>query len=124
MSIIPRRSFFTIAPNSRRSNRHMAALQNSTLEAMKNKQAQLLNEWVDGLQASGATRNLKDHDVQQQTGEFLQLVISGLQNDNGTNINAPGWESTRQFLEKLSHSRALLGQDSQRTASFIFAGLA
>lgn len=99
----------------------MAALQNSTLDAMKNKQAQLLGEWTQGLVDSGATRNLKEHDLQQQTSEFLQLVVSGLENDNGTNIAAPGWETTRQFLEKLSHSRALLGQDSQQTASFIFA---
>ncbi|MEI7049191.1 STAS domain-containing protein [Pseudomonas koreensis] len=99
----------------------MAALQNSTFDAMKNKQPQLLSEWINGLEASGATRNLKDHDLQQQTSEFLQLVINGLQDDNGTNINAPGWEATRQFLEKLSHSRAQLGQDSQQTASFIFA---
>jgi rsbT co-antagonist protein RsbR len=99
----------------------MAALQNSTFDAMKNKQSQLLSEWINGLEASGATCNLKDHDLQQQTSEFLQLVINGLQDDNGTHINAPGWEATRQFLEKLSHSRALLGQDSQQTASFIFA---
>ena len=99
----------------------MAALQNSTLDAMKNKQAQLLGEWINGLQTSGASRNLKDHDLQQQTSEFLQLIVSGLENDNGNNVNAPGWDETRQFLEKLSHSRAQLGQDSQQTASFIFA---
>jgi rsbT co-antagonist protein RsbR len=99
----------------------MAALQNTTLDAIKNSQAQLQGEWIKGLEATGATRNLKDHELQQQASEFLQLVISGLQDDNGTNINAPGWESTRQFLEKLSHSRAQLGQDSHQTASFIFA---
>lgn len=99
----------------------MAALQNSTLDAMKNKQTQLLSEWTKGLGESGATRNLKEHDLQLQTSEFLQLVISGLENDNGTNIHSQGWEVTRQFLEKLSHSRALLGQDANQTASFIFS---
>ena len=99
----------------------MAALQNSTLNAIKNNQVQLLGEWINGLQTTGATRNLKEHDIQQQTGEFLQLVVSGLENDSGTNIAAPGWEGMRQFLEKLSHSRAQLGQDSQQTASFIFS---
>lgn len=68
----------------------MAALQNSTLDAMKNKQAQLLGEWINGLEASGATRNLKEHDLQQQTSEFLQLVVTGLESDNGTNVNAQG----------------------------------
>ncbi|WP_236179012.1 STAS domain-containing protein [Pseudomonas sputi] len=99
----------------------MAALQNSTLDAIKNNQVQLLGEWINGLQTTGATRNLKEHDIHQQTGEFLQLVVSGLENDSGTNIAAPGWEGMRQFLEKLSHSRAQLGQDSQQTASFIFS---
>ena len=99
----------------------MAALQNTTVEALKNQQAQVLTEWVNGLEASGATRNLKEHDVQQQTREFLQLVIAGLDKDNGQNIAGAGWEETRQFLERLSASRAQLGQDSQQTASFIFA---
>lgn len=99
----------------------MAALQNTTVEALKNQQAQVLTEWVNGLEASGATRNLKENDVQQQTREFLQLVIAGLENNNGQQIAAAGWEETRQFLERLSASRAQLGQDSQQTASFIFA---
>ena len=99
----------------------MAALQNTTVDALKNQQAQVLTEWVNGLEASGATRNLKENDVQQQTREFLQLVIAGLENNNGQNVAAAGWEETRQFLERLSASRAQLGQDSQQTASFIFA---
>ncbi len=99
----------------------MAALQSSTLEAMKHNQAQLLSEWRNGLETSGATRNVKDQDVQQQTSEFLKLVIDGLQGNNGTHIAAAGWDETRLFLEKLSQSRALLGQDSQQTASFIFS---
>ena len=99
----------------------MAALQSNTLDAMQKNQAQLLAEWTTGLEASGATRNLKDQDLQQQTSQFLQLILSGLQSGNGQNIAAPGWDEIRLFLEKLSHSRALLGQDSQQTATFIFA---
>ena len=99
----------------------MAALQTSTLEAMKTQQSQLLAEWTKGLEANGATRNLKEQDLKQQMSEFLHLVISGLEQGNGQNIAAPAWDEIRQFLEKLSHSRALLGQDSQQTASFIFS---
>ncbi|VVM56488.1 hypothetical protein PS645_01032 [Pseudomonas fluorescens] len=99
----------------------MAALHTTTLDALKNSQAQLLAEWSRGLETSGATRNLKEHDLKQQTAEFLQLIISGLEKGNGQNVAAPGWDEIRQYLEKLSHSRALLGQDSQQTASFIFA---
>ena len=99
----------------------MAALQSSTIEAMKENQAQLLSTWRNGLEASGATRNVKEQDVQQQTSEFLQLLVSGLQGSNGTQIAAAGWDDIRLFLEKLSQSRALLGHDSQQTASFIFS---
>ena len=88
---------------------------------MKESQAQLLNTWRNGLEASGATRNVKEQDVQQQTNEFLQLLVSGLQGSNGTQIAAAGWDDIRLFLEKLSQSRALLGHDSQQTASFIFS---
>ena len=99
----------------------MAALQSTTLDAMQKNQAQLLGEWKNGLESSGATRNLKDQDLQQQTSQFLELIISGLKSGNGQNISAPGWDDIRLFLEKLSNSRALLGHDSHQTASFIFA---
>ncbi|NQD81356.1 STAS domain-containing protein [Pseudomonas seleniipraecipitans] len=99
----------------------MAALQVGTVEAIKNNQAQLLSEWIQALEASGSTRNLKEQDLQQQAAEFLQLAVAGLEKGNGTSVAAAGWEESRQFLERLSSSRALLGHDSQQTASFIFA---
>lgn len=99
----------------------MAALQTSTLDAIKKNQTQLIADWFQGLEESGATRNLKDIEIKQQTAEFLQLIIDGLQTGNGQNLAAGGWDEIRLFLEKLSRSRALLGQDSQQTASFIFA---
>ncbi|MCW2293546.1 rsbT co-antagonist protein RsbR [Pseudomonas sp. BIGb0408] len=99
----------------------MAALQLGTIEAIKNNQAQLLDEWIRGLEASGSTRNLKEQDLQQQTAEFLQLTIVGLENGGAANIAAASWEDVRQFLERLSSSRALLGHDSHQAASFIFA---
>ncbi|MDN3223138.1 STAS domain-containing protein [Pseudomonas nunensis] len=99
----------------------MAALQRNTLEAIKNNQTQLLANWTNSLEASGATRNIKELDLKQQTSDFLHLIISGLEQGNSQNVAAPGWDDIRQFLEKLSQSRAQLGQDSQQTASFIFA---
>ncbi len=99
----------------------MAALQTSTLEAIKNNQTKLIADWLGGLETSGATRNLKDQEVKQQTAEFLQLIIAGLEAGNGRNLASAGWDEIRLYLEKLSRSRALLGQDSQQTASFIFA---
>ena len=99
----------------------MAALQTSTLDAMKTNRTQLLGDWSKNLETSGATRNLKQQDLKQETSDFLHLVIAGLERGNDQNVASSGWDDIRQFLEKLSHSRALLGQDSHQTASFIFA---
>ncbi|OLU27336.1 polyvinylalcohol dehydrogenase [Pseudomonas sp. PA15(2017)] len=99
----------------------MAALQTGTVQAIKNNQAQLLVEWSQGLEASGSTRNLKEQELQQQTAEFLQLTLAALEGESGSNIASPAWEKVRQFLERLSASRALLGHDSHQTANFIFA---
>ncbi|WP_085677186.1 MULTISPECIES: STAS domain-containing protein [unclassified Pseudomonas] len=99
----------------------MAALHGSTLDAIKTNQAQVLNEWVSSLEASGAARNLKDQTLGQETREFLQLLIEGLQADSGNDIGAAGWDEIRRFLERLSASRAQLGHDSHQTVYFIFA---
>jgi len=99
----------------------MAALNSSTLEAIQVQRKQLLDEWSRDLEASGATRNIREQDLQQQTNDFLHLLIAGLENEAGGNIGAGGWDDARQFLEKLSQSRALLGHDSHQTANFIFA---
>ncbi len=98
----------------------MAALQHSTLDRIKNNQVQLLAQWTAALEANGATRNLREQTVLQETRDFLQLFVDGLQAGSG-DIADPVWEETRRFLEKLSTSRAQLGHDSHQTAYFIFA---
>ncbi|MBA1189243.1 STAS domain-containing protein [Pseudomonas entomophila] len=97
----------------------MAVLHDSTLHTLKQHQAQLLSEWVADLETRGATRNLREHDIRQQTTEFLQLLLEGLSGD--ADIGGAHWEQTRRFLDKLSTSRAQQGHDSHQTASFLFA---
>jgi rsbT co-antagonist protein RsbR len=101
--------------------KHMAALQQRTVDAMKKSQSQLSATWLAGLEASGATRNLKEDDLKQQVAEFLRLNMAVWEKGSTQSLAGSDWDETRQFLEKLSHSRALLGQDSQQTASFIFS---
>ena len=99
----------------------MAVLQQTTLDALKRTEAQLATSWRSDLEASGATRNLKAEDIDQQTREFLRLLTSVLGKGASQSITTSEWDEARQFLEKLSHQRALAGQDSQQTANFIFA---
>jgi rsbT co-antagonist protein RsbR len=99
----------------------MAALQQTTVNSLKRSEAQLSARWLADLEASGATRNLKAEDLAQQTSGFLRLLTSVLEKGGSPSINAAEWDEVRQFLERLSHQRALAGQDSQQTAQFIFA---
>lgn len=99
----------------------MATLQAQTVQALHTHRTTLLNEWVASLEETGATRNVKAEDIRQQANDFLSLLIATLQQDKSQSVAHECWAETRVFLEKLSHSRALIGQDSQQTASFIFA---
>jgi rsbT co-antagonist protein RsbR len=99
----------------------MAALGQHAVSKVKSAESQLLQEWIAALEASGGARNLKGDELKAETKEFLQLITSSLENGAGTAIGTAQWEDTRQFLERLSRSRAQLGQDSSQTANFIFA---
>jgi len=99
----------------------MATLQGSTLEAIQHSQAQLREEWTASLETNGATRNIKEQVLAQETQEFLQLLVDGLRAGGGSHLAGSEWEALRRFLEKLSASRAQLGHDSHQAAFFIFA---
>ncbi|MGI3746901.1 STAS domain-containing protein [Pseudomonas sp. 15A4] len=99
----------------------MAALQQITVDALKRSESQLAAQWHADLEASGATRNLKPEEIRQQVADFLRLLTLTLEKGGSANITTAEWDDVRHFLEKLSSQRALAGQDSQQTASFIFA---
>ncbi len=80
-----------------------------------------MQAWTASLEASGATRNLKESELKAETKEFLGLFSTALEQGAGSSIGAAQWEDTRQFLDRLSRSRAQQGQDSSQTATFIFA---
>ena len=99
----------------------MAVLQQQTVDLLKTSEKELAARWMADLEASGSTRNLKTDEIKQETTEFLRLLTSVLSVGGSQSITAAEWEEVRQFLEKLSHQRALAGQDSQQTAGFIFS---
>jgi len=99
----------------------MAALQNHTVQTFESHKDVIVGQWLASLEASGATRNIKEDELKQQTRDFFELLISALKSGESENIAGSQWAEVRQVLEKLSHSRALLGHDSHQTAHFIFA---
>lgn len=98
----------------------MASLIQRTVQAIKTSQAGLVSSWLASLEASGAMRNLREEDVKAQTKEFLSLLVSTSERESAQSLAGSDWDEIRQFLEKLSASRALAGQDSHQTVAFIF----
>ncbi|MDQ0740499.1 STAS domain-containing protein [Pseudomonas sp. W4I3] len=99
----------------------MAALHQRTVNLLKKSDVELAVRWMADLEASGSTRNLKVDDIKQQMAEFLRL-LNAIANDGGSQtVGSAQGDEVRQFLEKLSQQRALVGQDAQQTAYFIFS---
>ncbi|MCQ2031902.1 STAS domain-containing protein [Stutzerimonas zhaodongensis] len=99
----------------------MALLQQRTFNVIANNEQELLANWSSDLEASGMYRNVKVDEFRQQTAEFIRLLIAGASQTESINLRSNNWDDMRQFLEQLSHSRVLLGFDSQSTAGFIFS---
>jgi rsbT co-antagonist protein RsbR len=99
----------------------MAAVQQQTVDAINKARPELAAAWLAALEATGATRNIKDDALKQQMDDFLRLVASVAEKGRHQSLSGSDWDEIRQFLEKLSQSRAVVGHDSQQTASFVFA---
>ncbi|WP_312959080.1 STAS domain-containing protein [Stutzerimonas nitrititolerans] len=99
----------------------MTSLQQRTLNMIRNNEEKLLDAWSSGLDASGLYRNVKADDFRQQTAGFIRLLIAEAGKGASEDLQNAKWDEMRLFLEQLSHSRVLLGFDSQQTAAFIFS---
>ena len=99
----------------------MTSLHQRTLNVIRNNEEKLLDAWTSGLDASGLYRNVKADDFRQQTAGFIRLLIAEAGKGESEDLQNAKWEEMRLFLEQLSHSRVLLGFDSQQTAAFIFS---
>jgi rsbT co-antagonist protein RsbR len=101
----------------------MTALSQRTTNAVRTNENELLASWRANLDASGASRDsrINHAEFEAQTRDFLSLLVTGANALDRTNVSGGQWSEARDFLEKLSRSRALQGFDSQSTANFIFS---
>ncbi|MBL4835084.1 MAG: STAS domain-containing protein [Pseudomonas sp.] len=99
----------------------MAQLDQNTVDALRAQQATVQATWIANLDEGGSYKSVRPEELQSQTSDFLKLFSDGLIQSGTENWNSNDWAETREFLEKLSHSRAQQGLDAQQTASFIFS---
>jgi rsbT co-antagonist protein RsbR len=82
----------------------------------------ILERWVEEQLATiGHRRGLMSEvEVREQSREFLALVRQAAQSGE-TDIEAASWTSVREFLGRISSSRAVQGFSPSETATFVFS---
>jgi rsbT co-antagonist protein RsbR len=90
-------------------------------EILAQHEGPLLERWVqEQLAAIGHRRGLmSDAEVREQSREFLGLIRQAAQ--TGTDIDAGPWSGVRDFLTRISGSRAVQGFSPVETAVFVFS---
>jgi rsbT co-antagonist protein RsbR len=93
-----------------------------TADVLSRYEGEILREWMNHQLGAASRRRdlLSDEDLREESRRFLGLLRGTLHNGN-TDVSAPAWESTREFLADLSRSRAKLGFTPSETAGFVFS---
>jgi rsbT co-antagonist protein RsbR len=91
-------------------------------ELLTKHEGPILERWVqEQLAAIGHKRGLmSDAELREQSREFLGLVRNAAQN-GGVDIEGAPWTAVRDFLGRISTSRAVQGFSPSETATFVFS---
>jgi rsbT co-antagonist protein RsbR len=91
-------------------------------EILARHEGPILERWVqEQLAAIGNRRGLmSDAELREQSREFLGLVRQAAQT-GGADIEGAPWGGVRDFLGRISGSRALQGFSPSETATFVFS---
>jgi rsbT co-antagonist protein RsbR len=96
----------------------------SRLEELIDKnQAELLSNWMRQHEALQGQRGglISDIELRKQSSDFITFLQQALKDGNHENLNAPIWKDMKDFLGRLSYSRAEKGFSPSETASFVFS---
>jgi rsbT co-antagonist protein RsbR len=96
--------------------------QTNIAELLSRHETDILTDWLQAQLAEGRRSNLLDeHELRQQSREFLALLRAGAQQGRLDDLQGREWDETRRMLEDLSRSRARLGFSPSQTATFVFS---
>src|SRR5262249_915214 len=86
-------------------------------------QKELLAEWVQAQLTATSLRAdlMKESELREQSREFLSLMLGATDSGSLTQIDGPHWAQAREFLGRVSRSRAQQGFSPSETATFVFS---
>lgn len=101
----------------------MASIEKRTADVIRRNENEVLTQWRGNLETAGSNRDARvsAEEFSKETSHFLNLFINALSTGTDKGLSDSSWDDVRGFLEKLSHSRAVKGFDSQETATFVFS---
>ena len=100
----------------------MTALQQRTIDLLREQQHALITQWRENLQSTGQNDDSRigSGALDAQVNEFWNALQAALPSA-AQGVHGPAWQEVRRFLEDLSRDRALKGFTSEETATFIFS---
>jgi rsbT co-antagonist protein RsbR len=86
-------------------------------------QKELLAEWVQAQLGATTLRAdlMKEAELREQSRELLSLMQAAMDTGSLSHIDGPQWNATREFLARVSKSRAVQGFSPSETATFVFS---
>jgi len=85
-------------------------------------QKELLADWVQTQLSATTLRSdlMKESELRDQSREFLSLLQASVESGS-TQTDGPSWAPVRDFLSRVSRSRALQGFSPAETATFVLS---
>lgn len=96
---------------------------NNLSELLKDRESDILTEWIKLQRASGTYRPdlINESELQRQSHDFLAAFRQGVAAGNTDDIQANAWNAARELLAEISRSRARMGFSPTETATFVFS---
>ena len=91
--------------------------------AFQKRRQDILTKWQKQLEqvSASAKGRVSADELKKQAGEFLNVLVTTLQNNDAADVGSHGWEPVRTLLAEFSRQRVLAGFSSDETATFIFS---
>jgi len=99
----------------------MATVQSRVPKILKDNAKDLLSGWSALLVDGRGDRRISESELTQQMHEFLTLMQAAFASEGTDDLENQGWTSVRDFLARISKSRALQGFRADETATFVFS---
>lgn len=101
----------------------MPAVGQTLRKIIAQNQKELLAEWTQGLLAASSLRSdlMRENELREQSRELLSLMVAAVDTGSVTHIDGPQWQAVRDFLARVSRSRAVQGFSSSETATFVLS---